>query len=59
MESTVAVQTKGRGFSFHAAVVMAATSSSTLKKESRRMRLLVSSANHRSIRFNQLQLVGT
>ena len=39
---------------------MAATSSSTLKKESRqRMRLLVSSANHRSIEFNQLQLVGT
>ena len=38
---------------------MAAMRSSTLRKESRRMRLLVNSANQRSMRFSQLQLVGT
>ena len=61
MESTVAVQTNGFGFSFQAVrnSLMAATRSSTLRNESRRMRLLVNSANQRSIRFSQLQLVGT
>ena len=61
MESTVAVQINGLGASFEAArnSWMAAIRSSTLQKESRRIRLLVNSANQRSIRFNQLQLVGT
>ena len=38
---------------------IAATRSSTQRNDSRRIRLLVSSANERSIRFSQLQLVGT
>ena len=61
MESTVAVQTNGLGFSFQAArnSLIAVTRSWTLKNEWRRIRLLVSSANQRSIRFSQLQLVGT
>lgn len=60
MDSTVAVQTKGLGFSFQAArnSLIAAIKSSTLKKESRRILLLVSSPNQRSIKFNQLELVG-
>jgi hypothetical protein len=37
---------------------MAAISSATLWKSPRRRRLLVSSANQRSIRFNQEQFVG-
>jgi len=51
MDSTVAVQTKGLGFSFQTArnSSIAATRSSTLRNESRRMRLFVSSANQRSI----------
>ena len=55
MDSTVAVQTNGLGFSFHAARnSLACCSSSTLKNESRRIRLLVNSANQRSIRLSQL-----
>ena len=38
---------------------MAAIKSGTLGKESRRIRLVVSSLNQRSIRLSQLQLVGT
>src|SRR5216683_5166547 len=38
---------------------IAACNSSTLPKEPRRIRLLVSSLNQRSTRFNQLELVGT
>src|SRR5207244_645197 len=61
MESTVAVQTKGLGFSFHAArnSSIACLSSGTLPKESRRILLLVSSPNQRSTRLSQLELVGT
>src|SRR6266508_4422845 len=61
MDSTVAVQTKGLGCSFHTArnSAMAFSRSSTLWNESRRTRLVVNSANQRSIRFSQLELVGT
>src|SRR6266853_4058435 len=61
IESTVAVQTKGLGLAFHTArkSSIAAVRSATLRKESRRMRLLVNSANQRSKRLSQLQLVGT
>ena len=61
MASTVAVQTNSFGLSFQAVrnSLMAMIRSSTLRNESRRMRLLVNSANQRSIRFSQLQLVGT
>src|SRR5207237_10248548 len=59
MDSTVAVQINGSGFSFQAArnSLMAAIRSSTLKKESRRILLPVNSPNQRSIRFSQLELV--
>jgi hypothetical protein len=52
----VAVQMKGFGFSFHAErnSSIAAGRSSTPRKEPRRIRLLVNSANQRSIRFSQL-----
>src|ERR1700687_5190978 len=61
MDSTVAVQTKGFGFSFHAArnSAIACFSSETLLNEPRRMRLLVNSPNQRSTRFSQLELVGS
>jgi hypothetical protein len=61
MESTVAVQTKGFGFSFQAAKnsAIACCSSATLPNEPRRMRLLVNSPNQRSTKFSQLELVGT
>src|ERR1700756_5378131 len=61
MDSTVAVQIKGFGFLFQAArnSVIAFSRSSTLRKEPRRMRLLVNSPNQRSTRFSQLELVGT
>ncbi len=52
IESTVAVQA-ARNSS------MVATKSATPRKDPRRIRLFVSSANQRSFRFNQLQLVGT
>src|SRR6266542_1399088 len=53
MDSTVAVQTKGLGWSFHKArnSAMAFYRSSTLLNESRRTRLVVNSANQRSIFF--------
>src|ERR1700687_3399629 len=61
MDSTVAIQTKGRGCSFHAArkSAIALSRSSTLWNEPRRMLLEVNSRNQRSIRFSQLELVGT
>src|SRR5215472_17754251 len=61
IDSTVAVQTKGRGFSFQAFrnSSIAATKSGTLKKVPRRMHWVVSSPNQRSTRFSQLELVGT
>jgi hypothetical protein len=61
MDWTVAVQTKGFGSSFQAfrKSVMALCKSSTPKNEPRRTRLEVSSPNQRSIRFSQLELVGT
>ena len=39
--------------------MMAFFNSSTLKNEPRRTRFLVSSANHRSTRLSQLELVGS
>ena len=39
--------------------VIAFWRSSTLRKEPRRIRLLVNSPNQRSTRFSQLELVGT
>ena len=61
IDSTVAVQTKGFGFSFQTArnSVIGFSRSSTLRKEPRRIRWLVNSRNQRSIRFSQLELVGT
>jgi hypothetical protein len=61
IDSTVAFQTKGLGFSFQTSrkSLIAAIKSGTLGKESRRIRLVVSSLNQRSIRLSQLQLVGT
>ena len=61
IDSTVAVQTKGLGFSFQASKnsSMALCRSATLAKEPRRILLLVNSPNQRSTRFNQLELVGT
>ena len=60
MDSTVAVQTNGFGFSFHTATYssMAAIKSATLTKMPRRTRLPVNSPNQRSTKFNQLELVG-
>jgi hypothetical protein len=61
MESTVAVHRNGFGFSFQAArnSSMALFRSSTLPNDPRRILLLVSSPNHCSTRFSQLELVGT
>ena len=55
IDSTVAVDTKGFGSAFQAArnSSIAFSRSSTLIKTPRRMRLLVSSPNQRSTRFNQ------
>ena len=60
IDSTVAVHTNGLGCSFQASrnSSIARLRSSTLTKEPRRMRLLVSSPNHRSTRLSQLELVG-
>src|ERR1700682_2589602 len=61
MDSTVAVQTKGLGSSFHAVrnASMEAFNSSTLRKTPRRIALLSRWPNQRSTKFNQLELVGT
>ena len=61
MDSTVAVQTKDLGFSFHAArnSVIACRKSLTLQNEPRRTLLEVSSPHQRSTRLSQLDLVGT
>jgi hypothetical protein len=61
MESTVAVQTNGFGLPFQDArnSSIAVFRSAALRKEPRRIRLLVSSPNHRSTRFSQLEPVGT
>jgi hypothetical protein len=61
MDSTVAAQTKGFGSSFQAfrKSRMALCKSSTLKNEPRLTRLEINSANQRSLRFSQLELVGT
>src|SRR5258708_27944948 len=61
MDSTVVVQTNGLGCSFQASrnSPIAFCKSSTLLNDPRRTRLQVSSPNHRSTRFNQLELVGT
>ena len=51
-----------KGFGFHLAArnsPIAFCRSFTLLKDPRRTRLEVSSPNHRSTRFNQLELVGT
>src|SRR5207244_7134821 len=60
ISSSLAVQTKGRGFSFHAAKnsSMARTKSGTLKNAPRRTAFSVSSPNHRSTKLTQLELVG-
>ncbi len=56
----LAVQTKGVGLLFHASrnAAIASSRSCTLRKDPRRTDFWVSSPNHRSIRFNQLELVG-
>lgn len=60
MALTFFVQTKGRGVWLLMSMYrsMAVLSSSTLWKLPRRMRLRVISANHRSTRFSQEELVG-
>ena len=60
MFSTVAVQMKGRGASFHVAknASIAWIKSGTLTKAPRRIAFSLNSSNHRSTRFNQLELVG-
>ena len=61
MESTVAVQTNGFGFLFHALrkAAIQAFKSCTLPKAPRRIAFALSSPNHRSTRLSQLALVGT
>ena len=60
MDSTDAVQTKGRGVSFQASVNswIAFWRSGTLLNAPLRTAFWVNSANQRSTRFNQLELVG-
>ena len=61
IDSTVAVQTKGLGFSFQASrnSRMAFCKSSTLKNAPRRIHWRDNSPNQRSTKFSQLELVGT
>jgi hypothetical protein len=61
IDSTVAVQTKGLGFSFQASrnSAMASCRSAMLKKAPRRLLRRDHSPNQRSIKFSQLELVGT
>jgi hypothetical protein len=60
ISSAVLAQVKGLGLSFQARVqaVMSASSSRTLRWAERRSLRLVSSANQRSTRLSQLELVG-
>ncbi len=61
MDSTVAVQTKGLGFSFQAGKnsSMAWRRSATLANEPRRILLRVNSPNQRSTKFSQREQAGT
>ena len=58
--SRVLVQTNGLGLLFHSLIHlrMSVSSSVTLRWADRRSLRLVSSANHRSTRLSQLELVG-
>src|SRR6266478_5196668 len=60
MSSAFAVQTKGVGSAFHLAMKskIASIKSGTLAKLPRRTALPLSSANQRSTRLSQLELVG-
>jgi hypothetical protein len=60
ISSAVLVHTKGRGSLFHPLIHlrMSASSSVTLRCTDRRSLRLVSSANQRSTRLSQLELVG-
>ena len=60
MSSTLAVQINGLGFRFQASkkLAMAVCKSGTLTKLPRRIAFSVNSANQRSTKFNQLELVG-
>ena len=61
IDSMVAVQTNGFGSLFHADrnALMAVLNSSTLRKAPRRIALVSNSANQRSTKLSQLELVGT